>query len=236
MCTFFCLTGKPRFPYLKILAAIKDFRKQMPCGFPEIGIPPLAPLQIAKKSIQLNGDGFVIFKELSDIRIDGLNDFNIKHVTESGLPKQIELEFFWNKISLTANYVLHVLSVQTDEKVLIRSGQIKFSVGMLKALGEVRYNFESSSDKLSLKKLKVYVLLDEVKSEIDGLSKYPIINNKINNIIEKWVLLVVNDYWDKLAEFTDTVVLEKINEKISDKTVSELLNIIKGGGDNNVCV
>lgn len=224
----FLLPAKTRSISSQIVDAIEAAKEQMPCGFPEWGIPPLAPLKIAHQDVAIDTQGIQAFGEINNFRLDGLNDFDIVQFKVNAILSRVNFKFNWNHIYFNTDYELSTAKGGMGMK---RSGPAKFALKDLTIWGVVKYNLGLISGKLSLKELSVYVSLGEVKSEIGGLSKIPIINKKLNRIIEEWIMLSINDNTEKVAELTNDLVLPMVNDMLSDMSLSDLLGMIGGGGE-----
>ncbi|KAI8121092.1 hypothetical protein CVS40_7797 [Lucilia cuprina] len=211
----------------QVVDAIEAAKEQMPCGFPGLGIPPLAPLKIAHQEIAIDNSAVQAFGEINNFRLDGLNDFDIVEFKVSPIFSRVNFKFNWNHVYFNTDYEL---STARDNKGIKRSGPAKFALKDLTVWGVIKYNLGLISGKLTLKEFSVYVSLGEVKSEIGGLSKIPIINRKLNRIIEEWFMLAVNDNTNKVAELTNSMVVPIVNDMLSDMSLSDLLGMLGGGG------
>ncbi|KAM7352962.1 uncharacterized protein ACRADG_005293 [Cochliomyia hominivorax] len=212
----------------QVVDAIEAAKEQMPCGFPQYGIPPLAPLKIEHQDVAINAKGIQASGEVNNFRLDGLNDFDIVQFKVNAILSRINFKFNWNHLYLKTDYEL---TTEKTGKGLKRSGPAKFALKNLTVWGVVKYNLGLISGKIKLKELSVYVSLGEVKSEIQGLSKFSIINKKLNRIIEEWIMLSINDNTNKVAELTNSLIMPKVNNFLSEKTLSDLLGMVSGGGE-----
>ncbi|TMW42869.1 hypothetical protein DOY81_012050, partial [Sarcophaga bullata] len=155
--------AKQRSISSSIVDAIEDFKKQMPCGVPDAGIPPLAPLKTQHQEINIDNDALSAFGEANDVFVHGLDDFDIVDFKLNAILSRINFKFNWNKILAVANYEAFS---ERGNKGLRREGSAKITFKDLLVRGTIKYNFGVISRKLTLKEVKVYVSLGEVKSEI----------------------------------------------------------------------
>ena len=207
--------------------AIEDFKKQMPCGVPSAGIPPLAPLKTQHQEINIDNEALTAFGEANNVFLYGLDDFDILEFKLNAILSRINFLFNWNKILAQADY--EVFS-EMSNKGLKREGAAKMTFKDLLVKGSIKYNLGVISRKITLKEVKIYVSLGEVKSEIGGLSKINIINKKLNRLIEEWIMLAINDNTDNFAEITNNMVVPFVNEMLKDMTISDLLGMAGGSG------
>ncbi|XP_075150496.1 uncharacterized protein LOC142224598 [Haematobia irritans] len=211
----------------QIVDAIEAAKEQMPCGFPGLGIPPLAPLKISHKEINIDGESIKAHGEINDFRLDGLNDFDVVEFKLSTILSRVTFKFNWNHVFLTTNY-----DMATDINMLSPhiSGLAKFAIKNLQVWGEAKYSLGILSGNIKLKSFNLYVSVEHVNSEIEGLSKYSIINKKLNQIIEEWVYLAINDNTENISDLTNGYLVPAVNDMIGDMSLSDLLGLIAGGG------
>lgn len=209
---------------------IEAAKEQMPCGFPAWGIPPLAPLTTSHQELKLNKGLLFADGEIKDFRLDGLNNFDIDELSFSLLNQRLKFRFTWSKIHFKTDYALKAgfnrLSVQ-------RAGNATFAVHNATVWGTIRYSL-SLTGTAHLKELSVYAQLDDVKSNISGLSANKIINKKLNEFVEEWVTLAVNENTENLAEITNQYAKPIINEIISEMNILDW--ILGGGGEREPCI
>lgn len=213
--------------------AIEDFKQRMPCGFPEYGLPPLAPYKTEHAEVGFDTDVLQAHGEVTDFRLYGLNDFDIVTLRVQVLLGVMNFKFNWNDVYFKTNYNV---TAAPGGMGLRRYGPAIVSFRNAAVWGVIKYNFNIFSGKVNVKKLSVYVSLGEVKSEIQGLSTIQIINKKINRLIEEWIMLAVNDNTNHLAEYTNNEVLPVVNDFLSDKTSSDLLGMAGSGGSKQPCI
>ncbi|XP_013102618.1 uncharacterized protein LOC106083880 [Stomoxys calcitrans] len=224
----------------QIVDFIESKKQQMPCGFPGLGIPPLAPLKASHKDIHINAGSIQAHGEVNNFRMDGLDDFDIVQFKLSTLISKLTFEFNWNHVYLNTDYVM---ATSLDNFKVTRSGLAKFALKNLRVWGDAKYAMGIFGGTLKLKTFNMYMSVGEVKSEIGGLSKYGIINKKLNEVVEEWVYLAINDNTDNMSDLTNGYLVPLVNNLIGDMTLSDLLGLIGGGGggggdegEKEVCV
>uniref|UniRef100_T1GVK4 Uncharacterized protein n=1 Tax=Megaselia scalaris TaxID=36166 RepID=T1GVK4_MEGSC len=70
--------------------AIVGIRDQMPCGFPEFGVGPLAPARISEKDVHLQTESFGADGGVEDFALWGINEFDVNNVKANALTSIIE--------------------------------------------------------------------------------------------------------------------------------------------------
>lgn len=224
------LSAKERSISSQIVDAIEAAKEQMPCGFPGLGIPPLAPLKITHQEINIDTDSIQAHGEINNFRLDGLNDFDVVAFRIQAILSRVTFEFNWNHVYLDTDYIM---STSLDNFKMARSGKAKFAIKDLRIWGTAKYSLGVISGNLRLKEFNLYVSVGEVKSEIGGLSKYSIVNKKLNEIIEEWITLAINDNTDNFAVLTNTYLVPAANNLIGDMSLSDIVGIITGGGGSS---
>ncbi|XP_061396176.1 uncharacterized protein LOC133331817 [Musca vetustissima] len=199
----------------------------MPCGFPGLGIPPLAPLKIAHKELNIDSDALMAIGEINDFRLYGLNDFDIVQLRIQALLRKGTFEFNWNHVYLETDYVM---TTKVSGVKMTRKGKAKFALKDLNIRGGFKYSMGILGGSIKLNYFDLYISVGEVKSEISGLSKIPIINRKLNQVIEEWVYLAINDNTENVALLTNGYLVPAVNEMIADMTLGDILGMVGGGG------
>lgn len=200
----------------------------MPCGFPGLGIPPLAPLRAAHREFNIDNGGIQAFGEVNNFRVDGLDNFDIVEFVVSTIRSRVNFKFNWNNVKLTTDYSM---SSSLDGFRMKRSGPATVTIKNLTVWGRISYSLGLiGSGGIKVKEISIYASLDEVKSEIEGLSKIKIINKKLNEIIEEWILLAINDNTENLATLTNEHVTPIVNSMVEGKTLRDIIGMVGGGG------
>lgn len=198
----------------------------MPCGFPGLGIPPLAPLKIAHKEINIDSDALLAIGEIDNFRLYGLNDFDIVQFRIQAILRKGTFEFNWNHVYLDTDYAM---TTRVSGVKMHREGHAKFALKNLRVWGNFKYSMGILGGSIKLNNFDLYVSVGEVKSEIGGLSKYSIINKKLNQIIEEWVSLAINDNTNNIPLLTNGYLVPAVNAMIGDLSLSDILGMIGGG-------
>lgn len=203
---------------------IERLRKQMPCGFPGIGVGPLSPARLSHRDITLNSTGLAVAGEIDDFILYGLDDF-VFLVKISVLHSKITFNFHWHKVHFDTKYKMNMNS---GNKIKAgRNGGAKFAVDDLKVVGSAKYNIIG---KLRLKEFKISATIGDVNSEIENLSKIKIVNKKLNQIVEEWILLAVNENTSEMEEMANSFVVPFVNNMLGDATLADIIAIVGGGG------
>ncbi|XP_073821846.1 uncharacterized protein [Musca autumnalis] len=216
----------------QIVDAIEAAKEQMPCGFPSMGIPPLAPLKISHQELNIDSGSLMAVGTIDNFRLYGLNDFDILQFRIQALLRKGTFEFNWNHVYLDTDYAL---TTRVSGVKMTRSGNAKFALKNLRIWGNFKYSMGLLGGAIKLNNFDLYISVGEVISDIGGLSKIGIINRKLNQVIEEWVYLAINDNTDYIPELTNGYLVPAVNNMIGDMTLSDILGMIGGGsgGSNN---
>ncbi|XP_036344996.1 uncharacterized protein LOC118754239 [Rhagoletis pomonella] len=222
------LDGYDRSISSQVVDHIERIRAQMPCGFPGLGLGPLSPAQLSHRQIALNSDGLALAGEIDNFVLYGLDDFDIVQFKISVLTRKINFQFRWQKVHLVTDYKMDVNSGNRIK--LGRNGGAKFAIEDLIVVGSAKY---SIIGKVRLREFKASATIGNVKSEIENLSQIKIVNKKLNEIIEEWILLAVNENTEEMEEMANDFVVPLANDLIGDRTLADLIALIVGGGGSS---
>ncbi|XP_037960307.1 uncharacterized protein LOC119689534 [Teleopsis dalmanni] len=226
------LAAKERSISSQIVDAIEGAKTQMPCGFPGLGVPPMAPLKIGHKDININAGSFELEGAIDNFKLYGLNEFDIVEMKVSTITSKITFKFHFDIIHCKTVYNMLMRTGSNMKKVMNRGGNAKLALKDLTIWGTIKYSLGLiGSNGLRLKEFKVYASLGKVVSEIEGLSNIKIINRKLNEIIEEWIMLAINDNTDNMADISNDFVVPIANEIIGERTLTDLIGLIGGGGN-----
>jgi len=212
----------------QIAEAIEESKKQMPCGFPEIGVPPLAPLRFQQKRLRLGGDSLLIDGQFMNFRLDGLDEFDIDEFKVNAVLSTVRFNFMWPLIKVKTDYdaTLGLLSMINPN----RAGGARMTFVNSTIWGLIKYRLSPLSQKISIRSVEIRASVDNIISEIENLSSIKFLNKKMNQAIEEWLMIAVNENTENMAKFTDRVITPILNNQIGDLTLGDLLGMVGGGG------
>lgn len=215
-----------------IVDAIEDIKAQMPCGFAELGIPSLAPLEVPHKALTLDEDFLRINGEVKHFRLNGLNDFEVVDMTVNPITSRVKFHLTFNNVNVDTSYdVVMFLKKLGFTLDVVGAGPAKFAVKGIQIRGMIKYNLGLISRKLKLKSLELRTHIGDVVSEIEGLLGEGLINRKLNDVLEKIVQFAVNGNEQLITNTIENMVLPRINAVLSQVTLSEIIGIVAGEGD-----
>ncbi|XP_017108751.2 uncharacterized protein [Drosophila bipectinata] len=188
------------------------------------GVPVLAPLKASHKSLDISSGEFKIKGEVEDFVLQGLDGYEIVIMNLDLFRSRLTFELNFPSVNITTQYKADVGSGYSIQ----RSGGAFFALENLNIQGRISYSLGVISNNLRVKNILVYPSVGNVKSEIENLSKYRILNRKLNEIVEEFVSLTINDNTDYAANWVDELLTPVCNDLIGDRTLSDLIAIITG--------
>lgn len=203
----------------------------MPCGFPGLGIPPLAPLKIAHKEINIDYPAIRLSGFVDNFRLNGLNDFDIAEMKVNAILSKVTFRFIFNNVNVDTMYDFQLMLKKAGFTInMIGAGPAKFAIKDMQIWGTMKYSLGVLSGKLKLKTLEVRTHIGEVDSDIEGILGEGIVNHKMNDVIAEALELVINENEDMITETIENAALPMVNSVLDEIKLTDLVGSI-GGGD-----
>lgn len=221
-----------------VVDVIEGLKEQMPCGFPGMGIPPIAPLRINQKDIDIDTSALKMKGSIEHFRLNGLNEFDIEEMKVNAITSKVTYKFNFRDVNVDTRYDLEMLLKKYGFTInLIGAGHAKFAIRDMVIWGTLKYSLGVLSGKLKLKSLEVRTHLGEVDSEIGGLLGDGSVNVKMNEYLAEVVETVINENEDLIAETIENVALPVVNNVLDDVSISDVIGGGDGeGGEKEVCI
>lgn len=221
-----------------IVDVIEGIQEQMPCGFPGLGIPPIAPLRINQQDIDIDTSALKLKGSIEHFRLNGLNDFDIEEMKVNAITSKVTYKFNFRDVNVDTKYDLEMLLKKFGFTInLIGAGHAKFAIRDMTIWGSLKYSLGVLSGKLKLKSLEVRTHLGEVDSEIGGLLGDGSVNEKMNEYIAEVVETVINENEDLIAETIENVALPAVNSVLDEVSITDVIGGGDGeGGEKEVCI
>ncbi|XP_016961919.1 uncharacterized protein LOC108032552 [Drosophila biarmipes] len=208
-----------------ILEGVEAFRGVLQNGSPQYGIPVMAPMKLAQRALNFNSGEFSGTLGVEDFVLQGLDQYEVISMRMEVLRSRLSFEFLFPSVNATTNYDLDMGSGYRVQ----RNGGAFFALENLNIQGRINYSLGVLSSQLRVKDILIYVSVGNVNSQIENLSKYRIFNRKLNEVVEEFVTLTINDNTDFVASWINEQVTPICNELIGDRTLSDIIAIITGG-------
>lgn len=82
---------------------LQNIKAQMPCGFPQYGIPPLAPFKMGSLSYNYGFSSLSLDLNVTNMQLNGLNSFEVNQLLVDFNNMMIIYELFFEKLSVTGD-------------------------------------------------------------------------------------------------------------------------------------
>ncbi|XP_054745190.1 uncharacterized protein LOC129249411 [Anastrepha obliqua] len=211
-----------------------DIRDQMPCGFPSKGIPPLAPLKIPHKEVNIDTESLKLQGVVDNFRLNGLNEFEIDEMKINAITSKVTFRLIFSNVNVDTQYDLSAILKKAGFTInLVGNGQAKFAVKNIDISGTIKYSLGILSGKLKLKTLSISTHIGEVESDIQGILGSAGINEKMNEMLEEVVQLAVNENEETITETIESIALPKVNNFLNDNSIFDLIN---SGNEKVECI
>ncbi|KAL7740397.1 hypothetical protein ACLKA6_013194 [Drosophila palustris] len=212
-----------------IVDTLEALKVQMVDGWEQYGIPPLAPLKISHKDFNFGSDEMFAKGEFDDLEVNGLNEFEIKVMNANLITSRVTYELLFASLNVTTKYKANMGAGYQ----LTRDGGAFLALENLKVFGSIKYSTGLAGSKIfRIKEIQVNIVVDKVVSNIENLSKYRILNRKLNEIVEEFINITINENTELVADWIDSTVTPICNDLIGDRSIKDLLDIINGGGSS----
>lgn len=209
------------------LEALEAFKVVLRNGSPNHGIPVLAPATLAKRSFKFSTGEMSFEGEVENFELQGMDEYDVIIMNVDMIRGRVTFELNWASLNFTTLYKADVGSGYRVQ----RDGGAFFALENLNIRGRINYSLGLLSNKLAVKDVLIYPSVGNVNSQVENLSKYRILNRKMNEVVEEFVSLTINDNTDFVAEWVSELVTPICNEMIGDRTLKDLIGIITGGGN-----
>ncbi|TMW43510.1 hypothetical protein DOY81_011409, partial [Sarcophaga bullata] len=202
---------------------IRKLQKQMPCGWPQYGIPALAPYKIREGEFSYDLGVLKTIDKVVRFLVEGLDDFKIQKFKLNVITSKVTFDFMFQNINISADkyetdtildFMRQLgLSVQYEG-----DGSLEFGLKNLRIAGVLRYKIPILWGSIKITSLKTEFSLDECTSDITGILGDGNLNQMINRQLESAVVLRLNDNSQQISDF------------IEDNLYPKLIRWLKGNG------
>ncbi|XP_050320381.1 uncharacterized protein LOC126753187 [Bactrocera neohumeralis] len=210
---------------------IRRFQKQMPCGFPKYGIPPLAPLKKSEVDVHFESGIVETFDQLTRFRVDGLDDFNINRFKLNIILSKVTFDITFKNIRASAphyttNTILDALrqlglSVQYEG-----DGSLDFGLKNLRIAGTLKYKIPILWGSTKITSLRATITLESANSEITGIFGESKWNKLLNDKLASFIESGINDNQQLITDSIENTVVPRVNQMLKGNDFWTLLDSI----------
>ncbi|XP_030569891.1 uncharacterized protein LOC115769303 [Drosophila novamexicana] len=209
--------------------AVKNLMEHLPCGFPEYGIPPLAPYTNADLKIHLAQSVVDALVQFLRFRFDGLENMEIKKLKVSyTFSKKVQFHFKFKELKISS----HILNTDTLIDLLqelglsVRyegTGPLGFTLEDLSIQGSFKYKMPLIFGSIKIYNFDCVVALGGVTSHIGGILGNGRFNEMVNDIIDYEVPALVNGRQKQISDRIESYFVPLVNERLKGHKVWFLL-------------
>ncbi|SPP82529.1 uncharacterized protein LOC117584696 [Drosophila guanche] len=187
-------------------------------------MPKVAPLEMKHRPFKFSTGEFSASGEINDFVMEGLNGFEVIIMEVDLIRSRVDFELNFGSINITTQYEVDVGSGYRMK----RSGGAYMALEDFNLKGRISYSLGVISKQMKIKSFLVNPTVGNVASEIENLSKYRIFNRKLNEVVEEFITLTINDNTDFVSNYLNELVTPLCNDLIGDRSLSDIIGIITG--------
>lgn len=215
---------------------IRKLQKQMPCGWPELGIPSLAPIRVTEADLNLKRGIFETINHVFRLQIAGLDDFKINKFQLNVFTSKVTFDFLFSNVDTTAQKydtdtlidALRQLGISVEYE---GNGSLLFDLINLRISGTLKYKLPVLWGSAKILSLKTTIALGAVESDISGFMGNGKINNIINRQLENIVVKAINDNQETISDAIEDTIVPRVNKVLKGKDFWTLVDLILSSSD-----
>jgi len=220
--------------------AVRNVMETMPCGWPEYGIPPLAPYTNPDLEVHLAKSVVDSIIEAIRFRFDGLNEMQIKKLKVSyTFKKKVTFDFNFKELKATAKHLNTDTFIDFLKQLGLTvryegSGPLEFALENLRLTGTFKYKMPWLWGSIKIYNFHCTVSLGGVRSNIGGILGNGGINEMINDEIEMAIPAYINGNQNEISAMIEEIVVPNVNAKLKGKKIWDLFSML--GSSSSKCV
>ncbi|EDV58621.1 uncharacterized protein LOC6540738 [Drosophila erecta] len=210
---------------------IRKLQKQMECGWPQYGIPVLAPLRVNEFDLDFKKGIFQTLNHVFRLKIAGLNEFQIQKFKLNVITSKVTFDFLFTNIDTTAQKyntdtlidALRQLGLSVEYE---GSGELLFDLVNLRIAGTLKYKLPMLWGSAKITSLKTTISLESVTSDITGFMGNGKINRAINSQLENIVVKGINGNQDLISDTIENAIVPPVNKMLKGKDFWTIVDLI----------
>ncbi|KAI8121097.1 uncharacterized protein LOC111689836 [Lucilia cuprina] len=224
---------------------IRKMQKQMPCGWPQYGIPPLAPLKVREAEVSLKKGILETIDKVFRFRVDGLDDFKINRFKLNMFTSKVKFDFLFRNVKASAakyetDTILDAMRQLGLSVEYEGDGSLEFGLKNLRIAGTLKYKIPILWGSIKITSLKTEITLEKCTSDITGFMGDGSINRMINRQIENFVEMGVNGNTQEISDFIENNLVPKVNKMLKGNDFWTIIDYIfsstEGEGEDDPIV
>ncbi|KAG4065503.1 hypothetical protein HA402_013273 [Bradysia odoriphaga] len=207
---------------------LESLRYSLRCGFPDQGIPPLAPLYIESAEVNERGLLYNIQGNVRDFTVAGIDGYTVDTVTLNVLTLRASIGITFPRISLTSLYDFDALLLRFIP--IFGHGRLAFDVNDLSVQANGRMVLSLRTGRLNLTSLDIDVNMGSPFSDTTGVYDSRMLSTIFNIGFERIVQTIFNDNKENLETELENLLIPFANQYLNELTLADLVNGGIGGG------
>lgn len=216
---------------------IRKLQKQMPCGWPDLGIPPLAPIRVSEADLNLKRGIFETITHVFRLKIAGLDDFKINKFKLNIITSKITFDFLFSNIDTTVQKydtdtlidAMRQLGLSVEYE---GDGSVLFDLINLRVSGTLKYKLPVLWGSAKILSLKTNIELEAVDSDISGFMGNGKINRAVNRQIENLLVKGINENQQAISDTIEDTLVPRVNKVLKGNDFWTLVDLILSSSDN----
>lgn len=206
-------------------ATLEKFRENMPCGYPEVGIPPLAPWNIDHFDANIETDRLRANGFFKNVRIDGLNTFQTRQLHFGIITLRIQFSFLFPAIDVAGFYNLDGEAAGFPFR---GSGPFTATAFDVSIVGNARMGVTGGF--LEMREFALSILMPRFNFNFEGLvSDEGLTQDFINQVLERLLPELISMHQEAISDAIHDVVMPIGNQILNNLTVQDLLDLLERG-------
>ncbi|XP_067625377.1 uncharacterized protein [Eurosta solidaginis] len=206
---------------------LEKILEEMPTGWPQHNIPPLAPYKRENITVNYEHDYLTFHSHLEQLQISNLNEMVINEVKNQFIHRRIEFDFTFPNISAIGKFAVYgsldLLNYFGITSNIRANCDFNFGFENLRLNGSFHYKPPVLFGSVSIDDLALSLELDGMNSELTGaINSYPI-TAQMNNLLVKQVLAQFNQAKSFINWLAEHLLETQINRLLVGKHIWDIL-------------
>ncbi|XP_055848360.1 uncharacterized protein LOC129913619 [Episyrphus balteatus] len=220
--------------------ALENFVSKFPCGWPEAGIPPLAPYTKDEFVFELKKAFAEIFAKIENFRIDGLDELLINKLKINyTFSQKVKFDVLFPKIVISGKLLSGALiDLMKDYGLRIeyinQGGDFEMILENIRFQGEFKYTMPFIFGSISIYRFAGSITLGNVITQFNGIFGKGKLKQLLEEQIEDIIVKAVNLNQNGISAKFEDDLIPFLNGKLKGYKVWSVIGAAFGKSD--VCI
>ncbi|KAJ6636437.1 hypothetical protein Bhyg_15027 [Pseudolycoriella hygida] len=206
---------------------LESLRYSLRCGFPDQGIPSLAPFYLKYAELNERGLLYRVQGDIRDLTIAGLDGYTVDIATLNILTLRTTIGLTLPKLSLSSFYNFDALLLRFIP--IFGHGRLNLDVNDLSVVANARLTISLRTGRLNMTSLDIDVNMGSTFSDSTGVYDSRIVSTLFNIAFERTLRDVFDNNKENLETFLENLLIPLANGYLNELTLQDLLGLIGGG-------